>query len=152
MKTLVPVLLAVIMTAVSALADGIEMTGGFRFVSGTRLQIRLTAQQIETLEHQRKGEERLYTATLNLNESQSKQVHEKTGKVVTSVKVFERAWSDCGCAPCAANIASRFDPNMIEVTSDHLYDTAQVQSWFQAAKPANKPKKRSSLLRRNWKR
>lgn len=110
----------------NAVADGIEMTRDYHFTSGTRLTIRLSDAQISQLEAQRKGEARLYLAVVTLTPDQTQWIHSRTGRTVTELNVFEQAWSDCGC--CAWSIASRFAPDRLEVTSEHLTDTVVLQA------------------------
>ena len=119
---------AICLTIVSSLiafshvsADGIEMTRDYHFTSGTRISLSLSPAQIAQLEEQRKGVQRLYTARVSLTPDQTTLVHSKTGRTITELNVFELGWSDCSC--CAWSIASRYAPDKIEVSSDHLTDT-----------------------------
>lgn len=112
------------------LADGIEMTPDGRFVHGITTSLELTEPQIIRLEVQRENKDRLYRVPLRLNSKQISRLQELTGKTIETVFVFEGQWADCSCPTCATNIASRYNKFLIEVTSDHLFEARELQTFL----------------------
>lgn len=109
-----------------ALGDGIRMTKDHRFASKreTCHTLMLTVEQIAELEGKRKGEKPIY-AKMKLTKEQAAFVKEKTGKEIVTVLVFEQGWQDCSC--CAENIASRYKPDRVEITSRFLVNEAELR-------------------------
>lgn len=117
--------LASCLSAPMLLADGISMTSDYHFTTGKRYVLDLSNAQIVSIEKQRKGNRRLFDASLDLSPSQILFLKSKTGKTVSELKVFEKGWNDCGCF--AWSIASRFSPSKIEVSTDYLVETAELK-------------------------
>ena len=129
----VSVLICALLGFSKAYADGIPMNKDNRFTTGDRYVLNLTADQIKNLESQRNGENRLYGVKLDLTECQVAFLKEKTNMKVTELSVFEGLWSDCGC--CAWSIASRFKPDRVEVSTDHLMETADTKKMLKQMRP-----------------
>ena len=106
---------------VAAFADGIQLTRDGHFTTGHRLSLRLTSSQRHQLEQQRKERGSLHDAKLSLLSYQTDYIYQLTSKTVTELNVFEGGYGDCSC--CAHNVASRFSPSRVEITTSYLMDT-----------------------------
>lgn len=131
LPTLSCAIFAMLILAGHAQADGIRMTADHHFLSGTRCSIVLSAAQIAQLESQRTEDYPLHAAKVDLTADQTHTIQKRTGRTITELDVFEDGWNDCSCG--AYNIASRYKPDRLEVTSDHLTDTAVLHLRARAA-------------------
>lgn len=119
------VLLAFMLGTTLLRADGVELTPEHRFTEGVRTTLSLTSAQMATLNASRASPGRLQHMKLLLTTEQTRRLQAVYGFTVTELMVFEGPYGDCSC--CAWNIATRYTPERIEVSSHYLRPTLAVR-------------------------
>jgi hypothetical protein len=109
------------------MADGVRITDDFHFEHGDRHVIKLTKAQIKALEAARVDGKLPFTTKLKLTDAQQKTLEKSTKKRILEVEVFEGKYTCCGC--CAQNIASRFKPDKLELSSSYMVDLVNLRNF-----------------------